>query len=111
MSRNLEPAVASAAQSEVVYPVVCVELDYESLTSRAHTGVGELTFNGKTFYGVGDLGSIDAVTESADLSANGLTLTLSSVTQENVAIALGENYQNRPATIYLALLDLSLIHI
>lgn len=105
MSRDLDSAVAAAAQDEVVYPVVCVELEYESLTSRAHTGVGELTFDGKTFYGVGQLGHIDAVTESADLSANGLTLTLSGVTQENISIALNEPYQNRPATIYLALLN------
>jgi hypothetical protein len=96
----------NAAESVKVSVTMCVlvDLDFASGHIRAHDGVGDITFGGNTFAGVGKFGSIDAVDESSEIIAKPLKLTLSGVDASLLDTATTENYQGRNATVYLGLL-------
>jgi hypothetical protein len=58
-----------------------------NFTTPVHvwTGVGDLVWNGKTYKGVGTLGSVSTVGESSEIEAQGITLTLSGIPAELLA--------------------------
>lgn len=105
MSRNLTAAANNAAQAEIVRPVILCKLEYDGGPVLANTSPYKITYAGDDFLGVGNLGNISAVPESIELMSKGLTLTLSGIPSSMVSIALSENPQDRPATIWLAFLD------
>jgi hypothetical protein len=103
--RGISAAQETALLDGTVRQVALVELEFSSGTTRNHTGVGTITWNGNDYQGLGNLGSMGAIEEANDLQAQGFTLTLSGVNPANVALALGEQYQGRAARVYIALLD------
>lgn len=57
------------------------------------------------WYGAGNLGSIGAIGETTEIKAVGMELALSGIPTEVLDIALQEDWQNRPAYVYLGILD------
>jgi hypothetical protein len=107
MSRNLSNAFANAVTAGVVAPVMLMKAEFDSGDVLAWTGYGTITFGGDSYLGVGDFGGVDKVEESADVRANGAVLTLSGIPSDLIATALLEDYQGRPITLYLGLLNLT----
>ncbi len=105
MSRSLTTPVATAATSSTIYPALLVELDWPEGAVYVWSGLGNLSWNGKTWLGVGDLGSVSKVTESKDGKANGITLTLSGVPSSTIYQALQVDYQGSDARIYLGVMN------
>lgn len=105
MSRGLTTAAANAVASETPLRTVAVELDFPSGFTRANGSPSDLTLFGNTFIGVGGLGAISVVEESAELRAYDLTLQLSGVPRDAVAVSLTEAYQGRRGTVWEVLLD------
>lgn len=105
MTRGLSGAAAAAVQAEVVRRTCAVELDFGSGFVRLNGSPADITIGGELYTGVGMLGGISGVEESGELRSYGLTLTLSGVPRDAVAIALGEHYQGRPGTVYEVLFD------
>ena len=103
---RLSPQAAAAATAPVATPVVLVELDFASGPIRAWTGLGPLHWAGVTYEGMGTIGAVSDIEETAELRAVRITLTLSPVPQEVVDIALAEqSFRLRPARLWGALLD------
>jgi len=50
-------------------------------------------------------GGVGSVEEAAELSSNGMSLLLSGIDTNILAIALGENYQGRPVQVWIGFLD------
>lgn len=97
---------AAAATAPVVAPVILCELDFATGPFRVWTGLGDLSWAGLVFSGIGDLGAMSEVEETVELRAVRLTLTLSPVPQEVIDIALAErSFRLRPARLWLAMLD------
>ncbi len=71
----------------------------------AHTGVGDLIINGETYFGVGNLGSIDAITDDNTTSPSQLSLTLSGLDSTLLSQTLNERNNNKAARIMLVALD------
>ncbi|MFQ5535663.1 MAG: hypothetical protein ACE5EM_12675 [Sphingomonadales bacterium] len=110
--RNLDPAVKTETEAPEVTSVVFVELDFDSGPVRVWSGMGPIMAAmpdraAATWDGVGDLGSIDAISESADRTQHGVQLTLSGIDPDLLTTALEENYQGRAADIWIAFLDAS----
>ena len=84
---------------------VAVDLDFASGHVRAHDGVGDISFGGYTYSGVGRFGGIDIAEESISVIAKPVTLSLSGVDSSLLSTALLEQYQGRTATIYMGLLN------
>ncbi len=105
MTRGLSTAALAAVQGEVVTRSVAVELLYSSAPVRFAGTPFDIAIGGATFFGVGALGGVSAVEESAELRAYGMTVGLSGCPRDMVAVALTESYQGRRATVWEVLFD------
>jgi hypothetical protein len=65
----------------------------------------DVEYGGKTFEGIGQLGQIEAIEENTTALPTQLRLSLSGVQTANIALALGEEYLDRPVRVYWALVD------
>lgn len=102
MSRALTPAADAALRAAHVPLLALVLLEFSGGALRVTNAGYTVRYDGADWLGLGALGQIDAVRESMGLEAHGVTLALSGVPPEHVALALTEHYQGRPATIWMA---------
>lgn len=105
MSRSLTTAADNAINAETCSFCVFVELDFQSGFVRLCNANITLSWNSLSWVGVGDLGSIQAISEAPDLEAKGVALALSGIPSGLVSTALGEHYQGRSLKIWFAPLD------
>jgi hypothetical protein len=107
-SRVIDPTTQSAAAASAIHPVIFVKLEFDGGDVNLHTELGDITFDGDTYTGIGKLGGIGNMEENSDLSRTPITLSLSGLPNDLVSILLGEQYQGRLATVFIGYLDLSL---
>ena len=109
MSRSITTAFNNAITSQVVRPLLAVELEFSTGTLRFWNGYGDLTMtaggSSNTFTGLGDLMGVSAVSESDQVEAIGATLSLTGIKSSLISAALSANYTNRNASIFLGLFD------
>ncbi len=96
---------AKLASGPQLYPRILVKLEYDTDPVLVWNGIGELVFNSETYQGVGDFGSISAVSEPAELGTPELNCILNGIPSTLIADALAEPYQGRPAFVFLAMFD------
>jgi hypothetical protein len=105
MSRNLTTAAAAAATAEVVDRTLAVELLFDGGAVRLNGSLVPITIGGQEFAGVGTLGGISEIAESADLQSHGITLRLSGIPRDSVALVMAEPCQGRRCTVWEVWLD------
>lgn len=105
MARDLSSPNQTASQADVIAPVLFAALAFDSGTVRAHSWLGDITWGGNTYLGVGSLGAVSAAEEDVELARTPITLTLSGIPASMVSIVVNEYYQGRTATIYLGYLN------
>lgn len=100
MSRNLPSAIATALDDDVVYAFWACDLLFDRPNDLYFwSGLGNLSLDGNTYTGAGDLMGISEIRESSDIAAYGATLTLSGIPTNYIGLALAEPYQGRRATV------------
>ena len=104
MSRNLTPAMQTAAQQKVLYPVAFFEGQFVSGFVRLWTGVGPLSWNGQVWTGAGYLLGIAGIAETPGLKADGVTVTLSGIPNDLVGKCLAEVQHRFAGSVWLGLL-------
>lgn len=107
MARDITSALNDQFEAASLSPFLAFNLDFESDPVLAWTGTGTITINSQDYIGTGNFIGIDAIQETANVQANGASISISGVPSDLVAVALTENYQGRDATIYLGALDSS----
>jgi hypothetical protein len=107
MSRDLSSGVISEITSSSLAPFLLFEGVFASGTLRLWSGIGDLSWNSYTWTGVGSLASISSVTESAETSAQGITVSLSGIPSNLVSLFLGDVRQGSAGKVYLGFLDSS----
>ena len=105
MGRNLTPALQTAAQAAVLYPVAFFEGEFVSGFLRLWTGSAPLLWNGQTWAAAGWLLGIAAVAETPGLKADGVTVSLSAIPNSLVAQCLTEVQHQFEGSVWLGLLD------
>lgn len=100
MTRNLTTAALNAVQAEVVDRTTAIALEFASGTVRMCGAPWSIFIDGDEFLGVGQLGSISTIEESAELQSYGLTIGLSGIPRDSVALALTQEYQGLPGTVW-----------
>ena len=109
MSRSITTAFNNAITSQVVRPLLAVDLEFSTGTLRFWNGYGDLTMtaggSSNTFTGLGDLMGVSAVSESDQVEAIGASLSLTGIKSSLISSALSANYTNRNASIFLGLFD------
>ena len=115
MARNLETTTSSNLALGVVRPAFFAKFDFISGTTRWCSLTDTISLDDTTWATVssGDPGSSDWLglglmtalelpKETQDGSAQGLNFGISGLPSGNVSLALSENYQNAPITLWLA---------
>jgi len=104
MTRDVSPAVLNSLDDDVVYPFYAIELLFDGdNTLRMWTGQGTLVYDGVSYYGTGQILTVDSVEETTEMSAKGATLTLSAVPPQVLSLALSEPYQGRRCNIFFGM--------
>lgn len=111
--RNLSAALSAAISAGTVYPAILYEGEFVAAGSpsevpaylRLWTGIGDLSWDSKTWTGAGNLLSITPLTETQQIRANGFTVALSGMNTAIVAAALNNVRQGRQGTLWLAAMD------
>jgi hypothetical protein len=86
MSRNLDPTLAASLSAGVIRPVLFVQITFNSGTEYVWSGIGDFDFNGHTFSGVGNLGSIGPIAEGSAVKADGTSVTLSGIGLSQIGV-------------------------
>lgn len=92
MARAGVPSAFSDAQLTAFF---AIDLDFDSGITRLWNGLGDLVINGETYTGGGTIISVSPILEDADISAKGITLSISGIDSTALSYALNENYQGR----------------
>lgn len=85
--------------------IIAVEILYKSAPVRAHTATGDIVIDGQTYTGVGALGGIDPVKQSANNGPASLNLSLTGLDPTLVAETLNERTAGSKVKIMICSLD------
>jgi len=91
----------SAFSDDSLAPFLAIDLAFDSGAVRLWNGYDDLTVDGEEYTGAGSLLGISSIDETAEIEANGVSITLSGIDSSLISVALTENYQNRTAKIYI----------
>lgn len=109
MSRSGLTATYVSSSVSLIQPYIAAYMDFSGSAVRVWTGIYEKNFSddfgGGDYLGVGTLGTITPITETTEVVAKGMDLTLSGVATEYVSLALNDNYRGRQVAIYLILFN------
>jgi hypothetical protein len=103
--RTMTDAATAALTAGTISPFYLAAIEFTSGMWRAWTGVGTLVWNAYDWTGVGDLGGVSAITQTADLSAEGITLSLSGINSSDVGSAISDVATYLTVDVWLGFLD------
>jgi hypothetical protein len=95
----------AALEAPILYPIYFLEIEFNAGTVRVWTGLGDRDWDGHTWSGVGWLVGFTEVTETAEIRATNLTISLRGVDLAIVALVLLNLQQNKPAKVWQGLLS------
>src|SRR3990172_2864611 len=101
MARNLTAGMQAEVQAGTLRPVIFYEGEFASGMLRLWSGVGTISWNGQSWQGAGQLLSITGVTETSDVRAAPMTVTLSGNVSALLATALTEARLGKPGKVWL----------
>ena len=104
MVRQIHGNTLSALAEKVLRPILLLKIS-TSTPILFWSGVGVLSWGGDTYEGVGGMARITSVREQSLLQATGTVFELSGIPSYNLAQALGAQYQDKIAQLWLALLQ------
>ena len=105
MSRDLPAGMQAEVAGKKIRPLVLIKFEFDSGSLRLWNGIRPLTFNAEVYTGSGNLLNISGVQETQVLKAAGVTFTLSGIDASAISIALTEDYQGRPVTLWFGAMD------
>jgi hypothetical protein len=110
MPRDLTDDLAAIYEGKSLQPVLFVEIQFVSGWVRMWSGIGSISWNGKTWLGIGlpngeILGGLTLLTETSDVQAQGIALSLSGIPSSAVQQVLNETRQAFTANMYLGAID------
>lgn len=100
MPRVLTAAVITELKAARSRPVWFVEAGFSSGIVNLWSGLGTISWDGKTWSGAGKLGGISVVTETSDLRAENIVLTLSGLPSDILTKVLDEIRFGKEATVW-----------
>ena len=99
--QGLDASIVNRLGADEQAMFFAVKAEFDSETIRVWTGTDDLVIGGASYLGAGSLLSIGSVEENLELTSNGLAVAISGMDATVVNLALTENYQNRPITVFL----------
>jgi len=103
--RPLHPLTEEAVQEGLIRPAILVFLDFPDDPVYAHNRLGEIVYDGNTYIGVGNMGSISKAQEGLETRPYSVNLTLNGLDPEFVTQVMNTKYQGRVAKVIVVFLD------
>lgn len=103
--RSLDSAIAAQSILPVVRRIYFVRLEFDGGTIAWHSGFGDIIFDGHTYNGGGNFGSISSVKEAAGVKSAFVSVKVTGIKPEIISLAQTEPYINRKAYIHMTMLD------
>lgn len=107
MARDLTAAMQAEVVKTALTPILFYEGEFSGGTVRFWTGFGTIVWNGQSWLGAGQLGKISAIQEAKEVSATGITVSLSGIPSSLIATALSQARQGKPGKIWFGCLNSS----
>jgi hypothetical protein len=104
MNRNATAAFVAALSDQDLRPVIFFEGEFASGWVRLWSGLGDVSWNGRTWSGAGSLLGIGSIEETEEVVAGGTAVSLSGVPLDLVQLAIAEARQGLPGRLWLGLL-------
>ena len=101
MSRFLTNAAEAQAQAAFHTLIILAKFEFDEPV-YAHTGIGTVTYDGDTYLGVGDFGSIGPSRESENLGPMQMDISLAAPNSTHLAEALDAGNYGDPMTLFAA---------
>lgn len=108
MSRPNVTSTYVSSSVAIIQPYLAAYLDFSgSAPVRLWTGTQSASFTdisgSGNYLGVGTFGKISSISETTEVAAKGMELTLSGIPTEYISLALSGSYRGREAVVYLIL--------
>lgn len=106
MPRDVLPITAGQLQEDKTF-IILARMDFPDQPLYVHSRIGEFDYDGNTYLGMGEFGSISVTDEDTEQNPQRIRLGLSNIGGywNSKVITDSMQYQNRDAYIYLGLLD------
>lgn len=104
MPRDITTDAKNRSLSASLRMVVMAKLEHTTPV-YVHTGVGDLVHDGDTYKGIGGFAGMSATEENVIMGATKVDLQLSGVDPANISIAFNQDYQGKPATVWVVFLN------
>jgi hypothetical protein len=105
MPRSTASQNVTALTATVCRPCFLVSVAFANETVYCWTGLGNLSWGGQTWTGVGTLGTISPIAEGSDVNARGITLTLSGIPAQLFSDVTTNMASGKTAQVYFGFLD------
>ena len=95
----------TALGAATIRPALFVEATFTNETIHVWNGLGSITWNGKTWMGVGSLGSVSSIEEGSAVEAKGVSITMSGLDPVLLTDVLEQYQVGLPVSVWLGLFD------
>lgn len=103
--RNISQYVLDQIERSVKRPAIFFSGEFKTETVYLWSGMGNIDWNGRTWLGVGTLAKVSEIKETADVASNGISVSLSGITDEYVSLVLSEVSQGKTCSVWFNFLD------
>lgn len=103
--KSISIAQQQALRAAYALPVLFAEVDWAEGLERYVTAGADMTWNSVVWRGIGDVVSIDPITEADAVEATAVRFSLAGVASSRISQALQTQAQGRRATLWLGVLD------
>lgn len=90
--------------ADKIKPLLFLQMQFTDGPSFMWSGLGNISWNGHIWVGLGDLGTISAIEESSEIKATNVTFTLSGIPHDLIQHALGQVRQGNPVQLWFGAL-------
>jgi hypothetical protein len=103
--RTLTTAALAAISAGTVSPFYMVSIGFASGAAYYWTGVNTILWNTFDWTGQGDFLGVSSISQTSDLSAEGITIAISGLNADDVSSMIGEVAQNVPVDVWFGMLS------
>jgi hypothetical protein len=107
MSRSITSGLNTEFGNSDLKPIFLVKIVWDSGTSYVWSGYDDLSWDGQTWTGTGNLGTFGAVSETQEVRAEGMNFTLSGVPSALISQVLSDGRQGNEVSLWIGALDSS----
>jgi len=105
VDRVLTAGMLAAIAAGTIRPAYLIEIETATGTDNIWTGTGSLSWDSKTWLGLGEIIGISEIPETSGINAVGITITLSGVDPTSLTEAVDDIVPFKPVKMWLALFD------